>query len=89
MALGARIEDVVALVLRSGLRLTAAGAALGLIGAIALTRMLDTALPGLAGHAAGAVAAGGLVLAGVSVIACYLPSRRAARIDPLVAMRAE
>jgi ABC-type antimicrobial peptide transport system permease subunit len=63
--------------------------ALGLLGAIALTRVLNTQLPGLAtSHAATIPAAAALLLA-VSISACYLPARRASKVDPLVAMRTE
>jgi putative ABC transport system permease protein len=89
MALGARPGDVLRLVLRQGLRLTAVGIGLGLLAAAALSRTLGTLLFGVS--PTDAIAFGGiaLLLACVAVFACALPARRAARVDPLVALREE
>lgn len=89
MALGATVGHVVRLVLSTGIRMTTAGVAIGLLGAWGLTRLLNTQLPGLAtGHVV-TVAAAAALLSVVALIACYLPARRAAKVDPLVAIRAE
>lgn len=89
MALGATFDQVLRLVLGAGLRMTLAGVALGLLGAIALTRVLNTQLPGLATNNAVTISAAAVLLIVVSTIACYLPARRASKVDPLLAMRTE
>jgi putative ABC transport system permease protein len=89
MALGASFGHVVRLVLGSGLRMTLIGAGVGLLGATALTRLLNSQFPGLATNSAVTVGVAAAALLAVSVTACYLPARRAIRVDPLVSMRAE
>ena len=89
MALGASFGDVVRLVLAGGVRMTLAGAGCGLLGAAALTRLLNAQFPGLATSSVPTIGAAPIVLLVVSITASYLPARRAARVDPLVAMRAE
>ncbi len=89
MALGAQISDVVGMVLRNGLGLAGAGLVLGLAGAVGATRGLRGFLyevQPLDPLTIGAVTAG---LAVVAFAACYLPARRAAKVDPMVALRAE
>ncbi|MCC6201637.1 MAG: ABC transporter permease [Gammaproteobacteria bacterium] len=89
MALGARGADIVRLVLRQGTHLLLAGLVAGTVGALALGRLLASRLPAVA--AADAVVFV-IAIAGVTaatLIACWLPARRAARIDPLRALRAE
>ncbi|HEV2854529.1 MAG TPA: ABC transporter permease [Thermoanaerobaculia bacterium] len=87
MALGARAWDVLLLVIRQGLALVLVGVALGLIGALALTRVLSSLLYGVSATDPLTFAAIALLLMAVSWIACYIPARRAARVDPLIAMR--
>ncbi len=89
MALGASLSQVVRLVLGSGVRMTLIGAVLGLLGAAALTRLLNAQFPGLATNSAVTIVVATLVLLAVSSTACYLPARRATKVDPLVAMRTE
>jgi putative ABC transport system permease protein len=89
MALGASVGHVVRLVLGSGLRMTLIGAGVGLLGATALTRLLNSQFPGLATNSAVTVGVAAVVLLAVCITACYLPARRATQVDPLVAMRAE
>jgi putative ABC transport system permease protein len=89
MALGANFQHVVRLVLGSGIRMALIGAALGVLGATALTGLLNSQFPGLATNNVITVALATVVLLAVSITACYLPARRAARVDPLVAMREE
>lgn len=89
MALGAQIRDVLALVLGRGLKLTTAGLVLGGLGAVALARILASLAPGLKGNAPGMVALASALLLAVALIACWLPARRAARVDPMTALRME
>ncbi len=89
MALGAQPAQVLVLMLRQGLSLTLIGTVIGLASAFALTRLLSSLLFGVT--AADPATFGGIVvlLIIVSLIACYLPARRAMRIDPLIALRSE
>src|SRR5688572_10019567 len=89
MALGARRIDVLKLVVRQGMLLVVIGLALGLVGAFALTRVMESLLFGVtAKDPITFVAVAGL-LAAVAFIACYLPARRATKVDPLTALRYE
>src|SRR5262249_9461839 len=89
MALGSEPADVVRLLLRQGSRLVALGLVLGVLGALVAGRFLLSVLT--ARPAPGATMVGGLAafLGGVALLATYLPARRAARVDPLIAIRAE
>lgn len=89
MALGATRADVMRLVLRYGLTLAAAGLVLGLIGSVALTRLLTTMLYGISPTDPITLGAMGALLVGVALLACYLPALRATRVDPMVALRYE
>jgi putative ABC transport system permease protein len=89
MALGAEPRKVVLLMLRQGLGLTLIGTAVGLAAALALTRLMSSLLFGVRASDPVTFAAIVLLLMIVSLVACYLPARRAARIDPLIALRAE
>jgi predicted permease len=89
MALGAAPRDVVKSVLSQALRLVLAGIAIGLGGALALTRFIASLLFGVKPTDPVTFAAVCLILAAVAVLASYLPARRAARVDPLVALRYE
>jgi putative ABC transport system permease protein len=89
MALGAGLEQVVWLVLQSGIRMTIIGTVLGLLGGVALIRVLASSLPELVSIDAWMIAFAATVLVIVALVACYLPARRAMRVDPLIAMRAE
>jgi putative ABC transport system permease protein len=88
MALGAGPTSVMGLVLRQGMTPVVVGLALGLAGALALTRVMERLLFGIHGTDAVTFAAVPLLLAGVAIAACVAPSRRAASIDPIVALRA-
>jgi predicted lysophospholipase L1 biosynthesis ABC-type transport system permease subunit len=89
MALGASVRDVVALVVRQGLGLALFGCVLGIIGAIAGAQLIASLLYGITPtDPLTLVAVVGLLL-GVAFLACWLPARRAARIDPMLALRAE
>jgi len=89
VALGADPGRITALVLGMGARLVLAGTAAGLAGALALTRLLKTMLFGVGVHDPVTFAAVPLVLATVALLAAYLPARRASRLPPLDALRAE
>ena len=89
MALGARPGDVVALVVRQGAGLVAAGAVLGLFGAAAASRLLESFLFGVGADDPLTFAAAPVALVAVALVACWLPGRRAARIHPMEALRVE
>jgi predicted permease len=89
MALGARPGNVLGLIVGQGARLAAVGVALGLAGAVALTRLLAALLYGVTPTDAVTLAVVVVVLAGTAIVASYLPARRAMRVDPSVALRAE
>jgi putative ABC transport system permease protein len=89
LAIGAQPRQVLLLVLKQGLSLTVIGVMLGLAAAFALTRLLSGLLFGVAAVDAGTFAMMSLLLILVSIAACYLPARRAMKIDPLRALRYE
>jgi len=89
MALGAALRDVVKLVVGQGMRMALVGVALGLAGAFALTRVLESLLLGVGTTDPVTFVGVALLLALVALLACYLPARRAARVNPLVALRHE
>ena len=89
MALGARRGDILALVARQAAVLVAVGAATGLAGAAASSRVLESLLYGVATDDLLTFAAAPLVLVAVALVACWLPARRATRVDPIEALRVE
>jgi predicted permease len=89
MALGAERGAVAALVVRHGLGLAALGAAVGLGGALALTRLMESLLFGVGTADPLTFAAAPLVLIAVAAVACLVPARRASRVDPTVTLRYE
>ncbi|HYJ80273.1 MAG TPA: ABC transporter permease, partial [Longimicrobiaceae bacterium] len=89
MALGARMSDIVRLVVGHGAVLTAMGVAVGLLGALGVTRVLSGMLVGVGATDPATFVLIPLLLAGVALLASYLPARRAAKVDPLVSLRAE
>ena len=89
MALGATTGDVLRLVLGQGLRTTAIGVLLGAAGTFALTRLMTSLLFGVSPFDPLALAGAVLLLTAVSLIACWVPARKATRVDPLAALRYE
>jgi ABC-type antimicrobial peptide transport system permease subunit len=89
MALGARTTDVLKLIVGSGMTLAAIGVGIGLVGAFAITRLMASLLFAVSPTD---IATFGLVSVGllmVAFLACYLPARRATKVDPLIALRYE
>jgi putative ABC transport system permease protein len=89
VALGASPADVLRLVVRRGMALTFAGVAIGLAGALGLSWLMRSLLFGVSAADPATFAGVGLLLPAVALLACYIPARRAARVDPLVALRQE
>jgi len=89
MAIGARREDVLKLVLGQAFRLTLLGVGVGIISALVLTRLLSSLLYGVSALDPLAFGAAAVVLTAAALLAAYLPARRATKIDPIVALRHE
>jgi putative ABC transport system permease protein len=89
MALGAQRSDVLGLIIHGGLRLTLLGVAVGLAGAFALTRYLSNLLYSVKATDPLTFLGVAVALTGVALLACWLPARRAARTDPMVALRTD
>jgi putative ABC transport system permease protein len=89
IALGARAREILGLMVGQGLRLALAGLALGVIAALAVTRLLSGLLFGVAPRDPVTFAAAAVILAAVALLASYIPARRATRVDPMAALRHE
>jgi putative ABC transport system permease protein len=86
-ALGASRGSLLGMVIRRGMRLTLVGLSIGVAGALALTRLLASLLFGISPRDPITLLAVAAVLSGVALLACYIPARRAAGVDPMVALR--
>jgi predicted permease len=89
LALGAKTSDILRMVLRQGLGLAVVGAAVGLVGALIVSHLMAGVLYGVRPTDPLTFAGVALLLIGVALLACYIPARRAIRVDPLVALRYE
>jgi putative ABC transport system permease protein len=89
IALGARAGDVLNLVISQGMALAIIGLALGLVAALALTRLMEGLLFGLSATDPLTFIMIALILTLVALLACYIPARRATKVDPLVALKYE
>jgi ABC-type antimicrobial peptide transport system permease subunit len=89
LALGAQARDILWLITGQGLKLTLAGLALGMMGAFALTRVMEPLLYGVAPTDPLTFILISSSLACVALLACWIPARRATKVDPLVALRCE
>jgi len=89
LALGAQTSNVLKLILGQGLKLAAVGVALGLLAAIAFTRLLKGLLFGISASDPLTFALIAALLVGVALLACWIPARRATKVDPLEALRSE
>jgi putative ABC transport system permease protein len=87
MALGATVRDLLRLVILRGLRLTIAGVAIGLTAALLLTRLMGNLLYKISPRDPIAFGVALIILLAVALLACFLPARRATRVDPVQALR--
>lgn len=89
MALGAQVHNVLALVFGQGARIVALGLVIGAIGSLAGTRLLGALLFQTSAHDPLTFAAVAALLGGIALLACWLPARRATKVDPMIALRSE
>jgi ABC-type antimicrobial peptide transport system permease subunit len=89
MALGAKPADVLGMILKEGLKLVVLGVVLGVTAALTLTRLLEGMVYGVRVRDPLIFVMVNLLMVAVALLACYLPARRATRVDPLVALRYE
>jgi ABC-type antimicrobial peptide transport system permease subunit len=89
VALGANAADIVRMVLGSGIRLALIGAGFGVFGAYGLSRLIANIMPAMQTNGDLVLGISTAVLTLIALVACYLPARKASKIDPVIALRAE
>jgi len=89
IALGAKPGDLAALIVRQGMRLALVGVAVGTVASLGLTTLMSSLLYGVRPNDPITLVGGALLLACAALLGCYIPARRAARVDPIVALRQE
>jgi ABC-type antimicrobial peptide transport system permease subunit len=89
MALGAQIRDVLKLIISQGMKLVLIGIVIGLAGAFAVTRAVSSLLFGVGATDPVTFVGVAILLVAVALLACWIPARRAAKVDPLIALRSE
>ncbi len=89
IALGAQMKDVLRLVIGNGMTLALIGVAIGLAGSFALTRLMTSLLFGVTPIDAPTFVTVSILLLAVALVACYIPARRAMKVNPLIALRYE
>ena len=89
VALGASSRDVVRMVLREGMRIALAGVAIGIVAALGLTRLIASLIYGVGTWDPLTFLGVAALLSAVALLACFIPARRAMRVDPMIALRYE
>jgi putative ABC transport system permease protein len=89
MALGARPRDVLRIVIKQGITLVGIGLGIGLIGGVALSRVMESLLFGIGATDASTFVLVSLLLSAIALLACFIPARRATKVDPMIALRYE